>query len=648
MMRIAALLTLWLCLLVGGAARAEEYFDRYHSDIAVAKNGTLTVTEAIRVYAEGNQIRRGIYRDFPLTFVDAEGREREVGFKILSVERDGRPEPYRTESIRRGVRIYFGSADVLIDPGFHQYRLTYETTRQIRFFDTHDELFWNVTGTEWAFPIHRASATVTLPPGVNAEELTFFTGPFGATDKNARAENRGNRATFETTGELGPREGLTIGVKMPAGSIDKPTAAEERALFFKDNRSLFLAFGGLVLVVGYYLWAWLSVGRDPPGGVVVPRWDAPEGLSPALVNYIEEKGFGGRGWTAVSAAFLNLAVKGLVELTDLKTSLTVTRTEKPVEGELPTGEKVLLNALKSPGASLVIDKSNGKRVQTLGSDFRDAMEKEHRRKYYLANWPQVIGGILLSLVCLATLLIFGGLSEDGIALVILPLFASVFVSIFAVALGQNFKRAKSLGARILAVVIIAFVGFVSLTVFGSITVALFVTSAASGQMPLFAAVGGIIVANLVFFFLMGAPTPLGRKLMDGIEGLRQYLTLAEKDRMNMAGAPEMSPRHFETLLPYAVALGVEKPWSETFDRWLLAAAAAGAAAAAYQPAWYHGDSFSSGRFSDRMGGFTGSMASTMTASLPAPPRSSSSGFSSGGGGGGSSGGGGGGGGGGGW
>ncbi|MGD9478206.1 DUF2207 domain-containing protein [Shinella sp. G-2] len=646
MPRIAALLALWLCLLVGGGARAEEYFDRYHSDIAVAKNGTLTVTEAIRVYAEGNQIRRGVYRDFPLTFKDAEGREKEVGFKVLSVERDGRPEPYRTETIRGGIRIYFGSSDVLLDPGFHQYRLSYETTRQIRFFDTHDELFWNVTGTQWAFPIYRASATVTLPPGVEAQELTYFTGAYGVTDRNARAENRGNTAFFETTRELGPQEGLTIGVKMPAGSIDKPTAAEERALFFKDNRNLILALGGLVLVVGYYLWAWLSVGRDPPRGVVVPRWDAPEGMSPALVNYIDEKGFGGQGWTAISASFLNLAVKGLVELNDLKTSITATRTNKPVDTPLPTGEATLLAALPTTGSLFVIQKSNGKRVQKLGGDFRDAMEKEHRRKYYLANWPQVFGGIVLSLACLAALVFLGSLPEEGIVLVILPVFASVFVAIFSLVLGQNFRRAKSLGARIAAVVIIAFVGFVFLTVFGGIGITLFATGAAAGHLPLFAAIGGIVVANLVFFFLMGAPTPLGRKMMDGIEGLRQYLTLAEKDRMNMAGAPEMSPRHFETLLPYAVALGVEKPWSQTFDRWLLTAAAAGAAAA-YQPGWYHGDSFSSGNFSDRVGGFAGSMADTMTSSLPDPPKSSSSGFSSSGGGG-FSGGGGGGGGGGGW
>lgn len=644
MTRIAVLLTLWLGLLVGGVARAEEYIDSYHADIAVAKSGTLTVTETIRVHAEGNQIRRGIYRDFPLTFADAEGREREVGFDILRVERDGREEPYHTERARRGMRIYFGSADVLLQPGFHEYRLTYETTRQIRFFDGHDELFWNVTGTEWAFPIRRASATVTLPEGVRAEDLTAFTGAFGATGRDARAEERGGQIEFAATRALAPREGLTIGVKMPAGSIDRPGAAEEGLWFLRDNRNLLLAFSGLVLVVSYYVRAWLAVGRDPPRGVVVPRWDPPEGISPALVNYIDGKGFGGQGWTAVSAAFLNLAVKGFVELEDLKNSIVVTRTEKPVEGTLPTSEAVLVRALAGPGSSLVIDRSNGGRVQTLGADFRNAMEKEHRRKYYLANWPHVIGGIALSALCLLALLVFGSLDEETIALVIVPIFVSVFVAIFSLGLGRNLRNARSLGARIFAVAIIAFVSFVFLTVFGGIAAAFLMSGAMAGHFPLLAAVGGIVVANLVFFFLMGAPTPLGRRMMDGIAGLKQYLTLAEKDRMNMAGAPKMSPRHYETLLPYAVALGVEKPWSATFERWLAAAVAAGAATA-WQPAWYHGDRLSSGSLSDRMGGFAGSMASTITASLPPPPSSSSSGFSSGGG---FSGGGGGGGGGGGW
>ncbi|MBW8298878.1 MAG: DUF2207 domain-containing protein, partial [Hydrogenophaga sp.] len=108
------------------------------------------------------------------------------------------------------------------------------------------------------------------------------------------------------------------------------------------------------------------------------------------------------------------------------------------------------------------------------------------------------------------------------------------------------------------------------------------------------------------------------------------------------GAPKLSPQQFETLLPSAVALGVEKPWTETFDIW-LASAAAGAGAASYPPGGFHGPQPRG--FGGRFGGVSCAQGTTIASTIPAPPKSSSSGFSSGGG---SSGGGGGGGGGGGW
>lgn len=648
MSRIAASILFVLALLVAGVGQAAEFISSFHADIDVAKDGELRVTETIEVNAEGNLIRRGIYRDFPLNFIDAEGRERQVDFDILSVKRDGASEAYRKEKGSGGIRIYFGSADVLLDRGAHTYELIYRTDRQIRFFDNHDELFWNVTGTEWAFPIQRASATVTFPPNVTTQDLTFFTGAYGDTGKNARASTTGNRAEFSTTRGLGPHEGLTIGVKLPAGSIDRPSSAQERLWFLKDNAGALIGLGGLALVALYYLRSWVVAGRDPPRGVMVPRWDPPEGASPALLNYIDNKGFGGAGWTALSAALLNLAVKGYVTLDDLKQSIVVTRTDKPVEGKLPTGENILLKSVNAKGDRLIIDRANGTRVQSMGSQFRNAIEAEHRNEYYLANWGYIVGGLALSAVCLIGLLVFGNLSEDGIGLVIVPVMASFFISVFAVSFGKSLRGARSLGQRIMSVVMVGFFGFVFLTIFGAVFAGVVESGIASWKLALLAAVGGIILLNLLFYFLMGAPTPIGRKMMDGIEGLRQYLTLAERDRMNMAGAPEMSPRHYETLLPYAVALGVEKPWSETFQRWLATAAAGAAAAAVYHPSWYSGDGFGPGGFGDRMGGFAGSLADTLSSSLPPPPRSSSSGFSGSSGGGGFSGGGGGGGGGGGW
>ncbi len=643
MTRLLGLLSSVLLLLAAvGQAAAAELIRDYHADIAVAVDGTLTVTETIEVQAEGQEIQRGIFRDFPLYARDADGRTVEVDFDLLSVERDGEPEDYHTESIAGGVRIYAGSADVYLDPGAYTYTITYTTGRQIRFFEDHDELYWNVTGNGWRFPILKASATVILPDGVRPTKTAYYTGYEGSTETKARAEPNADGVYFETTERLGIGGGLTIVVGLPKGAVAAPSGTQGALWWLRDNINTLLGLGGLVLVLLYYLRSWLAVGRDPAAGIMVPRWDAPDGLSPALVNYIDNKGFSGEGWTALSASLIDLAVKGYVVLEDLKRSITVRRTDKPVKGKLPSGQASLIAALGAPGESFTIDKANGKKVQSVGRKFRGAIEKEHRGKYYKDNSGYIFGGVVLSIVALAALLIFGSLSEDTIGLMFAPIMIGIFLAIFAVRLGKGARRSAPLPVRIISIVGLAILGLVALAMGAFVLLAIFIDFSEIHQLPALVGIGGIVMLNGLFFFLMGAPTPIGRKLMDGIEGLRTYLTLAEKDRLNMQGAPKMSPQHFETLLPYAVALGVEKPWTRTFETW-LASAEAGAAAGAYEPGWYIGAH--PGDFGGRIGGFSSSMASTIASTIPAPPKSSSSGFSSGGG---FSGGGGGGGGGGGW
>lgn len=632
-----------LLIFTAPAAFAAEVIDSFASDIVLEKSGAMTVTETITVNAEGNQINHGIFRDFPLYFTDAAERRRSVDFDMVSVQRDGADEPWHTESISGGIRIYAGSADVRVTPGRHRYVFTYKTNRQIRYFDDHAELYWNVTGNGWIFPIRSATATVTLPPGVAATDTVFFTGPQGGTGKNARVDETGAGLVFATTAPLDANEGLTFAIRMPKGAIDPPSADMESTWWLKDNRNYFIGFDGLILVFAYYTWSWLKVGRDPARGVVVPRWDAPDGISPALVNYIDNKGFSGEGWTALSATALNLAVRGYVKLEDLKNSIVIQGTGKALGKEkFQAGEMELLKVAGGAGSTLTIDKANGERVKSVGQAFRSAIEKEHRGKYYNSNLGYTAGGIALSAAALVALFVFGSLEPETIALMLIPTAIAVFVAVFAAGLVRSLHRGTSLFGKIIAIITTAVGVFVGISILAVVVMALASSLVELHETPMLFAVGGIVLLNILYFFIMSAPTPLGAKMMDGIDGLRQYLTLAEKDRMNTAGAPQMSPRHFETLLPYAVALGVEKPWSRTFETWLAAAAAG--AAAAYAPAWYSGN-FNSGSFSDRIGGFSSSMASTIASTIPAPPpSSSSSGFS----GGGSSGGGGGGGGGGGW
>ena len=149
----------------------------------------------------------------------------------------------------------------------------------------------------------------------------------------------------------------------------------------------------------------------------------------------------------------------------------------------------------------------------------------------------------------------------------------------------------------------------------------------------------LAVAHALFQIYIKAPTADGRRVMDEIEGLKLYMSVAEKDRLNLLNPPARTPEHFERLLPYALALDVENAWAERFADVLTDAAKADAG---YSPGWYDGSSwrsFSAGSFSAALGG---GLAAAVSSASAAP------GSSSGGGGGGFSGGGGGGGGGGGW
>jgi len=642
MSRLFLLLALLQALALGmpGAARAAEYIAAYRSEIQLSREGDVTVTEIITVNAEGKDIRRGIFRDFPLYMVDAKGKRQKVGFEVLTVTRDGRPENWRTEGVSGGVRIYLGSPETQLDRGLHTYELTYRTDRQIRYQESFDEFYWNVTGNGWMFRIDQASAVVQLPPGVKALNTTFFTGAEGATGKDARRTGSDTAPGFVTVRPLSPNEGLTIAIAMPKGSIMPPSDAQQRGWFWRDNINYIIGGTGLLVVAAYYFWFWRRVGRDPPRGVVVPRWHPPEGLSPALVNYVDNKGFSGEGWDALSASFIDLAVGGYVVLEDLKSSIVVRRTGKAAPSSLPAGQAILLQQLGAKGEAFTIDKANGTKVQSVAKLFRNAIEKEHRGRYYKGNVGYIVGGVVLSILALAVLLFFGDFDPDSIGFLVPSVVFGVVWGGFALKAGRSMFRKRSVIARIGGVLMFGVFGFIGLIAAGGILVAA-LEALDHSDWPVIAVVGGITLINAVFFFLMGAPTPLGARLMDEVDGLKTYLTLAERDRMNMVEAPEMSPRHFETLLPYAVALGVEKPWSRTFETW-LATAAAGAAAASYHPGWYSGDSF--GSFGESIGGFSSSMASTIASTIPQPVSSSSSGFSSGG----SSGGGGGGGGGGGW
>lgn len=156
-----------------------------------------------------------------------------------------------------------------------------------------------------------------------------------------------------------------------------------------------------------------------------------------------------------------------------------------------------------------------------------------------------------------------------------------------------------------------------------------------------AAVALLIAMALAASYFLPAPTPKGQDIRTEIEGFRLYLKAAEQLQLNSVkvgsdAPPPMTVERYERFLPFAIALGVEKPWTEHFEKLMPKEAAS------YQPYWASGNYGGSRSLSGLNSALVSSMASGVSSSLPQSSSSSGSG------GGGSSGGGGGGGGGGGW
>lgn len=560
-----------LLLLLALPLAAQERILSYDSEVYVRADGGLDVTERIAVRAEGNSIRRGIYRDFPTRYKDRYGNRVVVGFQMIEVLRDGKPEPWFLEKKSNGVLINTGNDDFLPTPGDFTYTLRYRTTRQLGFFADHDELYWNAIGTGWEFPIERGSVEVRLPSPVPADQIRVecYTGAQGQKGNAYDAKITGpGIARWLLTQPLAPREGFTVVMSFPKGVIVAPTDTQRRLWLLKDNRGILIALAALIALLAFCALRWQRLGRDPKPGVIIARYDPPAGYSPAGLRFMQRMSYDTR---CFSADLLSLAVAGNVRIHREKGFLSDDwELEKTAEATAPGIEEqrtLQSHLFKGGNRKLELKNTNAATVSAAQSAHSAALEKRFKPALFARN-----GGSI------------------GIAAAI------AFV-------GAGASLALSGGGGIPFIMIVA---------------------------------GLMLIAVVVFGVLIKAPTPAGRKLLDEIEGLKRYLSVAERDELKNLPGPDAPPvldaKRYEMLLPYAVALEVEDAWTKKFT---VAAGAAAVAAATAGISWYHGSNIGD------LGSFTKAVGSSLSSQIASS--SSVPGSSSGGGGGGSSGGGGGGG-----
>ncbi|PLX82881.1 MAG: DUF2207 domain-containing protein [Desulfuromonas sp.] len=632
------LLTVLLLFLSVSPLWAEERILDFSSDIQVFVDGSMEVTETVRVRAENREIKRGIYRDFPTDYKDRFGNRYRVGFDVVAVSRDGRSEAWHIKRQGDGVRVYLGRKEHVLRPGVYSYQLTYRTNRQLGFFDDHDELYWNVTGNDWTFPIDRVEARVVLPEEIPAERLVpeAYTGPRGAQGTDYTVEiGVDGVVEFFSSRPFVKQEGMTIVVSWPKGYISQPSLHQEVGYLLNDNLSLVVCLIGLIVLLCYYLLSWLLVGRDPQRGVVITRYQPPTGFSPASARFIERMGYDHK---AFASALVNLAVKGFVEITEEDGEYTLTRTSQRSQNLSP-GEQAILKGffnLHNYG-SIPLERSRHKKISKVLKAHEQALKLNYEKLYFVSNRRWLIPGLFLSLLLFAATIKALPDAEMMASGAFLSLWLTIWTfGVFT--LGKNVVQAWRNVQSSIKVVGALMVTLFALPFFAAEVVVIgMLATQVSPALPL--ALVGAILLSLLFYHLLKAPTRAGRRLLDEVEGFRDFLDVAEREEMDFRNPPEKTPELFERYLPYALALGVEQRWMERFAALFQRMEQAGSG---YRPAWYHGQSWNVHDLGTFSGSIGGALSSAISSSSTAPGSSSGSG------GGGSSGGGGGGGGGGGW
>jgi uncharacterized membrane protein YgcG len=483
-----------------------EEIKSYTADLSLNKSGELNVTEDIVIDFKG-QHKHGLLRFIPVTYNRGAGVY-VLNLKLLEVtDSEGGKIQYAAEKLGPDFKIKIGSPDVLVT-GVQSYRIKYVVRKAVNFFSGAPELYWNVNGTRWPFPIDKLLVRFHPPYGVNLKDIKYedFVGAKGSHQTSPIKIENGSEIVA-TASKLGPGENLSVVFGLPVGSVTQPTALDEFLLFVGDWLGLFVwpAVAGFVLFI-----YWTMYGRDQqPVSATSVEWTPPADLTPAEVGTLIDEScdapdmlstlidLASRGYLKIKAypasGFLALGQKNYEF-----TKTTPTKVDQPLKEH----ENIFLSFL-FPGNMEISTLSELK--GTFGFSLvsmKQAIWNELAQKSLFVRNPEEDRTIFY---VLAILLIGGG---------------------FCIALfGDPVNRANGFGVIVSGVI----------------------TALSARAMP--------------------ARTAQGSQALARCKAFQRFVNTAEKRRIALLAKDD--PTIFGRLLPYAMVLGAADKWAEAFKDLLV-------------------------------------------------------------------------------
>jgi Predicted membrane protein (DUF2207) len=504
---VVLLLALLVCSIAAAGQEKSWRVGDFQDTIIVNQDGSALVTERITLVFVGEW--HGIHRTIPIEYPGPDGTNYELFLDILSVtDGSGGKLKYdsRTTGGSRDLKIYIPDA---MD-ATRTVEITYRVRNGTRFFDSHDEFYWNVTGNDWPVPIDHAAATVRFPTAAAGSlRAQAFTGVYGSSERDASSSVNGAEAQFETTNPLPMRGGLTVDVYVPKDVLKEPSAPTKFFWFIRGNPIVFLP---LVTLAGMFALWWYK-GRDPdPGISVAPMYEPPPGISPAEAGTLLEDTIHPRD---ITSTIVDLAVRGYIKIEETAEQTLVFTHKDYVFHLVKPREQWDENRDANPDAALAPHERV--MLENIFASGNDTRLSSLKNRFYTAV-PVIRDDIMAAL------------RKKGIYL-----------------LDPDSASGYSAGAAIGILIPFGILQLLGWANFFNSAVLLIVC--------------GLISAVIWWLFAreMSAKTVKGAKTRIAVLGFQEFMNRVDADRLKV-----MPPTTFEKFLPYAMALGVEHHWAQAF------------------------------------------------------------------------------------
>jgi len=282
-----------------------EKIEDFSVEIEIKKDGSALFKESIS-YDFGQNLKHGIYRDIPLGALQ---------IKVIKVgDEAGNNYRFETQKEFKYLKIKIGDPNSFVS-GKKIYNIFYSVENPIRYFENHDELYWNVTGNEWEVPIENSSASIIFPEKISREDFQFdcFTGSLNSKEKSCQFEIRENgEIHFLSSRSFSAKEGLTIVLGWPKGVIQEPSTAKKIGWQIKNLWPILIP----ILTFIFLLKNWWQKGKDPVlKKTIIAQYEPPDNIRPAEMNFLINQRVQP---IDISATLIDLAVRGYLKIAEIE------------------------------------------------------------------------------------------------------------------------------------------------------------------------------------------------------------------------------------------------------------------------------------------------------------------------------------------